>query len=77
MRSTAPTSTIVLRETFGLLALLAPFALAEDEQAPASEPVARADKRSETRKRVEQETAEWVARIQEEDRKRREARDLR
>jgi len=77
MQPSAPVHAIALLATFGLLALLAPFALAEDEQAPASEPVARDDQRSETRKRVEQETAEWVARIQEEDRKRREARDLR
>ena len=37
------------------------------------EPDKKKDKRSETRKRVEKETAAWVEKIQEEDRKRREA----
>ncbi|MCZ6664705.1 MAG: hypothetical protein O7B81_05320 [Gammaproteobacteria bacterium] len=39
------------------------------------EPDKKKDKRSETRKRVEKETAAWVEKIQEEDRKRREAED--
>ncbi len=39
------------------------------------EPDKKKDKRSETRKRVEKETEAWVEKIQEEDRKRREAED--